>query len=431
MGAYDPQADEMLALEKAIAEFKFPYALSETSPEVRLPPFVPRLADYPAAISDGFKRAFTREALTRKRPAAQEWVIALSSLASSTKQCSVNGNHQYYSGLSQCPWCRVEGVIGTAIFGVKLTAVRDENFNLVAVWAEITSIVPSPEPLERLSPKVLKAQHSPDAALPGLIERRRRYRFGSIGVGLVSSGLAVSLLPKFLAVVASVVALMMGKGLWAKGAGLTASFQEAFKTAEARFEASEATFAKAAEAPSSYTQEKARLSSDKKAFDELGPQKAKRAKELENSRERKQRQHFLERFRIEDEKIPSIGPKNKLLLAAWNIEDAWDVEAGRLSQVKGFGPVKRKILLDWRFSKERQFRFDPSQPVDARDIHALNQEFQQKSVTLKKSLTAGPAVLRQALGVWQAQRRQMLTELNNSSHQLAQAQVNREALRVF
>lgn len=431
MGAYDPRADEMLALEKAIAEYKFPYALSETSPEVRLPPFVPRLSDYPAPISDGFKRAFTREGMTRKRPSAQEWVTALRSLASSTKQCSLNSNHQYYSGLNQCPWCRVEGVIGTAIFGVKLTAVRDDRFNLVAVWAEITSLEPSPEPLETLSPKVLSAQHTPDAAISPLLEKRRRFRTGSIGVVLVTSILAVSLLPKFLAIVAIVIALITGKGLWTKGAALTAPFQEAFKTAEAAFRAAEAALTKASLTPASYTQEKKRLSSDKKAFDELGPSKARRIKELEGSRERKQRQHFLEKFRIEDEKIPSIGPKNKMLLAAWNIEDAWDVEAGRLSQVKGFGPVKRKILLDWRFNKEQQFRFDPSQPVDPRDLHTIDQEFQAKSVALKKSLTAGPAVLRQAIGVWQAQRRQIVTELNVSANRLAQAQVNMEALRRF
>ncbi len=264
-----------------------------------------------------------------------------------------------------------------------------------------------------------------------MIEKRRKFRFGSIGVVLVTSVLAVSLLPKFLAIVAIVVALMIGKGLWTKGAALTASFQDAFKSAEASFEAAEAALTKAAEPPASYTQEKNRLSSDKKAFDELGPSKARRIKDLENSRERKQRQHFLERFRIEDEKIPSIGQKNKLLLAAWNIEDAWDVKAGRLSQVKGFGPVKRRVLLDWRFSKERQFRFDPSQPVDPRDLHALDQEFQAKSAALKQSLAAGPAVLRQALGVWQAQRRQVLTEVNSSAHLLAQAQVNKDALSRF
>ena len=79
---------DILALERAIAEYKFPYALKEPSPEVLLPPFVPRLTDYPANVGDLFKRAFTRESLSRGRPAAQEWIAVLTSLASATRQCS-------------------------------------------------------------------------------------------------------------------------------------------------------------------------------------------------------------------------------------------------------------------------------------------------------------------------------------------------------
>jgi hypothetical protein len=34
---------------------RFPYALSDNSPEARLPSYVPRLSDYPANIADLFK----------------------------------------------------------------------------------------------------------------------------------------------------------------------------------------------------------------------------------------------------------------------------------------------------------------------------------------------------------------------------------------
>jgi DNA-binding helix-hairpin-helix protein with protein kinase domain len=137
MGIYDSKQGDILALERAIAEYKFPYVLKEPSPEVLLPPFVPRLTDYPPNVGDLFKRAFTREALTRGRPAAQEWIAVLTSLASTTKQCSANPSHHYFSGLLSCPWCRVEGVVGAPIFGIRITEFRDENFNLIAVWAQI------------------------------------------------------------------------------------------------------------------------------------------------------------------------------------------------------------------------------------------------------------------------------------------------------
>ena len=259
MGAYDPKTDEILALERAIADYKFPYALNENSPEVRLPPFVPRLSDYPTVIGEHFKRAFTREALTRKRPSANEWVTALSGLASSTKQCSRNSNHHFYSGLAQCPWCRVEGVIGTAIFGVKFTAVRDENFNLIAIWAEITAVVPS----------------------PGILKQRRKFRFGSVGIVLVASVTAVAALPKVAAIVVIVIALMLARGLWTKGSAMVKPFRDDAVAAEAAFEVAESALNKAAETPTSFTQEKARLAKEKKDFEELGPLKARRLKELD------------------------------------------------------------------------------------------------------------------------------------------------------
>jgi DNA-binding helix-hairpin-helix protein with protein kinase domain len=139
----------------------------------------------------------------------------------------------------------------------------------------------------------------------------------------------------------------------------------------------------------------------------------------------------VERFRLEDERIPNIGDKNKQILYTWGILDASDVEESKIREIKGFGPVKIQSLLDWRQQKERQFRFDPLQPVDPRDLLALEQEITQKSTSMQSALKAGPATLRQSIGVWQAQRRQLLTNLVSSASQLARTQVDLNALRRF
>ncbi len=431
MGAYDPQANDMLSLEQAIAQYKFPYALGEQSPEVRLPPFAPRLSDYPGNVGDLFKRAFTREALQRGRPTAHDWVGALTSLGQATKVCRTNPNHHYFSGLSQCPWCRVEGVIGAAIFGIKVTTVRDENFNLIAIWAQIEAIRPITEALEKPDVQSLQAKFSPDLTIPDIVRRRRVFRIASLSMLILGSTTAAEMLAPFVAVLVIAAVLFFSKKVWNRGAVLAQQFYDKFSEAIDRFKQAEEAFDKTATVPASFNNEKQNLNARKKEYEGLSADKAARLKVLDGSRERKQRQHFLERFRIEDERIANIGPKNKLILAAWGIEDAWDVEEQKIAQIKGFGPVKKQALVDWRREKEQQFRFEPAQPIDPRDIHALDQEFSQKAIALKGTLNSGPDVLRQTVGVWQAQRRQALSALTASASRLAHARVNRDALRTF
>ncbi len=431
MGAYDLKANDMLSLDQAIAQYAFPYALNEQSPEVRLPPFAPRLSDYPVNVGELFKRAFTRESLQRGRPTAHDWVGVLSSLSKSTKVCGTNPNHHYFSGLSRCPWCRVEGVIGAAIFGIKVTAIRDENFNLIAVWAQIEAIRAVPEALEKPDVERLKTKFSPDPALETIVKRRRIFRVVSLSLLLFGSIAAVASLVPLAAVLVIVGILFASKKIWSKGASVAKPFYDRYADAATTYKQAENAFEQTAVVPASFNAGKQNLGVQRKQYEGLGADKIARMKILDASRERKQRQHFLERFRIEDERIANIGPKNKVILAAWGIEDAWDVDEQKIEHPEGFGPVKRQALVDWRREKERLFRFEPAQPVDPRDIHSLDQEFSQKASSLRTALNSGPELLKQSVGVWQAQRRQSLSVLTAAASGLAHAGVDRAALGVF
>jgi DNA-binding helix-hairpin-helix protein with protein kinase domain len=431
MGLYDPKNDEMISLDHAIGRYTFPYSLDQRSLEVKLPPFAPRLTDYPTAVGELFKQAFTRDALTRGRPSASQWVNTLTSLANSLKQCQGNPNHHFYSGLKDCPWCRMEGTLGTPIFGIKITVGHDVHFNLTSVWAEIDVVQPCAEQLAKPNIAMLASACSADPNISEIVRKRRLYRFGSLGILLASSLWAVTVLIPFGAIIAIVVALVIARKLWTKGGGPAQPFVDSYQGISQSYKDAEITFDRSETIPDSFMAEKQKLELAKAEFQQLGTEKAKRLAALQASRERKQRQHFLERFRIEDEKIPNIGPKYTMILRTWGIEDAWDIEKARISAIKGFGPVKISALLTWRRSKEAQFRFDPRQPVDPRDIHALEQEFTQKAQKLQTTLRLGPQSLRQVLGVWQAQRRQSAAKLHDLASHLAQAEVNRRALRVF
>ena len=431
MGMYDPKRDEMVSLDQAIGQYAFPYARDLHSQEVKLPLFVPRLADYPSSVTDLFKQAFTRDALTRGRPSATQWVGALTLLSGALRQCQGNPNHHFYNGLKECPWCRMEGVLGTPIFGIKITIFHDQGFSLVTIWAEVESIRAAPEVLAKPDLDLLTSKLIPDSGLPEIIRKRRKYRLGSLGIVIAVSVWAVAALAPLAAVIAIVVSLVIGHKLWTKGAAPAKPFLDAYQNASSGYKEAETTLDRSAETPGTFLAEKKRLETAKTEFQDLGPQKAKRLAALQSGRERKQRQHFLERFRIEDATISGIGPKNKLILRTWGVEDAWDIEIGKISSIKGFGPVKQQALLSWRQSKESQFRFDPSQPVDPRDIHALEQEFAQKTQTLQNTLRSGPQALKQTIGVWKAQRRQSAARLHSIANELAMTTVNRMALRTL
>jgi DNA-binding helix-hairpin-helix protein with protein kinase domain len=224
MGMYDPKSDEMVSLDQAIGQYAFPYAFDLCSPETKLPLFVPRLADYPSSVTELFKQAFTRDAITKGRPSATQWVGALTSLSSALRQCQGNPNHHFYNVLKECPWCRMEGVLGTPIFGIKITVFHDQGFNLITIWAEVESIRPTPETLAKPDLDLLTSKLVPDASLPEIIRKRRNYCLGSLGIVIAVSICSVVALAPLAAVIAIVVSLVIGHKLWVKGAAPSKPF---------------------------------------------------------------------------------------------------------------------------------------------------------------------------------------------------------------
>jgi DNA-binding helix-hairpin-helix protein with protein kinase domain len=94
------------------------------------PPSAPRLADFPPLISDLFIRAFTRAGANDNRASANEWIASLERLSKDLKQCEANRSHQFFNHLTAWPWCRVEGMVGTPMFGITLVIVGTEQFNI-------------------------------------------------------------------------------------------------------------------------------------------------------------------------------------------------------------------------------------------------------------------------------------------------------------
>ena len=325
----------------------------------------------------------------------------------------------------------MEGAVGFAIFGFKVTVIHDPTFNVATVWAEIEAIKPTADDLVRPIAHDIANQFSPDPTIPNLVRERRKFRVISLGIIIAASTMAVAFLQPIFAIFAIMAALGIGRHFWGKGSVVVKAFQDEFKEASSEHQKTETMFDALSKVPTAFSAEKQKLADAKTEFQNLGGMKAQKRAALEKNKKQRQLDLFLERFRLEDERLPMIGDKTKMMLYNAGILDASDVVAWKISAIKGFGPKKTDAVMAWRIEKERLFQFDPSRPVDSRDLIALDKEFAQKSAALQGVLTAGPQTLRQSLSVWKAQRLQGLVKLTVSTQRLAKASVNRNALRGF
>src|SRR3954471_14768895 len=106
-----------LSIEKAIAERRFAFSNNRSETLVDPPPASLLLSDLPESLGELFERAFRcKEADGSDRPGAREWGHELDLLLKRRKICSFDSAHIYFSGLDECPWCRIEDSGGPSFF---------------------------------------------------------------------------------------------------------------------------------------------------------------------------------------------------------------------------------------------------------------------------------------------------------------------------
>ena len=81
-------------------------------------------------VSPKMQQMFKRAFLTEDRPSATEWQGVLTELSGSLKTCSKQ--HHYYSGLSECPWCKgTDGEIPKSGGSVTGTGVDPSKYHVI------------------------------------------------------------------------------------------------------------------------------------------------------------------------------------------------------------------------------------------------------------------------------------------------------------
>jgi len=167
-GVYAGKED--MPLERSISEFRFAYGRNSSLKSISPPPNSVGLSVVPSNVAALFENAFS-EAGARPdgRPPAGDWWDAFEALEKKIRRCSADSVHSYYSGLSACPWCRLEESSGLLLF---LSADRISKIDPGREWQKVEAIAP-PGPLPQLSPS--NFPHRPVPVSPA-VERSLGFR---------------------------------------------------------------------------------------------------------------------------------------------------------------------------------------------------------------------------------------------------------------
>ncbi len=410
--------------ERFIAENLFAYGANRRMFGMERPPGTISLEAMGPAIAAQFELAFAPPANGRHRPHAISWANGLTALEASLRVCPAASWHHYPAALSSCPWCAVESQTGARLFGHRISVgTAAEALDLKALLEAIEA-VPAPGPDQAL-PSERPWSPPPGTKLPSSFAKDARRALSLIvtAAGLYAWMARVHHGGVFLGILAGILAFT----IWPMFSPQErAAADRAVAAARAEWEStlrrwrSEATRER-------FEQRKTNLKRACSELDGIPRERQRRVAQLEGEREKRQRQRYLDRFRIDRASIPGIGPGRTAMLASYGVETAADVTRSNILQIPGFGEKRTGDLVHWRQMHESGFRFNAGEPVDKRDIDALDRELETKRQKLLATVAQGPTSLQGMAREVQAARIRLMPILERSWSELRVEEARRKA----
>lgn len=394
-------------LEECIVKLQFAHtrrAAIQFSP----PPHSLPLNSLPGSLADLFERAF----LTDKRPSASDWHRELGTLR--FQKCQ--WGHTFSRHQSDCPWCVIWNSGGPNFF-VALASVDRGGTSAGDIERLLREIERAGEPLlddasvqlSAMSPLVclipaidtLKADIPQPRPFPASLKPERI----EFIVGWLMLGAAVLL--SFAAPSGLILWLLLGafgfgyvSGGYAnpkyaaeverrrKGVGeVYHSIEKHLATMKADNSAAHRAFQQqqktlASDIRSRQAQVSAKFKEGRDALKIKVAQLLLRYQALPGRRdgmrreraEKSQLEEFLSRIRVNERRIPQIGPARSALLAQFGIITAWDVEG--MSNISGLGQGVVELRL-WVARLKQRFRFDSSRRLSDSSEQEIRRDFQK------------------------------------------------------
>lgn len=117
------------------------------------------------------------------------------------------------------------------------------------------------------------------------------------------------------------------------------------------------------------------------------PQKEKEALlDLEQNKRDVQLQEYLDRQLIDNAHILLIGRKEKMILASYGIETAWDIRSLGIVGIPGIDRIHLVKLLEWEHSVAQKFVYNTRQPIDPKVIQQVKNDFERRRRELEMEL---------------------------------------------
>jgi DNA-binding helix-hairpin-helix protein with protein kinase domain len=400
-----------MPLEQAIQEHRFAYGRSAAAVQMAPPPGALPLTVLPPELAELFERALARDSdRDGARPTAAEWQAALPSFEKGLRTCSVDPGHKVTVHLAACPWCAIVEAGGPNFFlgvagGGTLFDLDGAFLSRISERIERVPFRPFARP--RLVPPA--GPSGAPVARGAAWGRRIAKLFSGIAPGMFGLWI-VSICFGHTWWICLVAAIVCGL------ASLVLRFSAAVAVGMRRMQAVENARAELGAAVAEWQQVAAWYRAEfprlKKKLKKLRDdyRKLPQQYELERpDRERNKEAYFCDQFLrgcfISDHDIDRIGPSRKVLLASYGIETAYDVDAERVSAIRGMGPVLTGNLLAWKKKMAAQFKYDPRAAVPEAELRALVLKYRRLEEGLRAQLQRGAAELEALAGRTEEQLR--------------------------
>jgi DNA-binding helix-hairpin-helix protein with protein kinase domain len=371
-GRYHGPGD--LSIEKAIAERRFAFSKNRSETLVEPPPASLLMEDLPAGIGSLFESAF-RVPEGGQRPSPMDWINQLDNLIKRRKICKFDQTHVYSLDAAECPWCRIEDAGGPAFFVAsgamttisadRLAVLDDKIFMLEPV--EFPELAPRQTALPSM-PSVRGVKERPKLGASDYISALLIGSWATAIFGAAFGGTYAAwlLLAGTVLSVLSAVAMMLAKDSRSRRktvkdylsrlAVLRDALAQRGQRIEVQHRQREVAFTRAND------DLKAEMENYRTAEDNL-------QSVLVRYRE-SQRADFLRGFLIRDyyRKISGLTPSQVVMLEAFSVESANEVEQIRLYGIPSIDPETVMELLQWRTEVERQFTFKPDHGITLQDV---------------------------------------------------------------
>lgn len=163
-------------------------------------------------------------------------------------------------------------------------------------------------------------------------------------------------------------------------------------------------------------------------FDTLAVREQKDLAALRSKAEQRQRTAYLEKFYIELAVLPGVGPAKRAGLQSFGIETAAEINARKIKQIRGFGEQITQVLMDWRESHERNFRFNPATAITPADTQLVKHAVRKRAAEISALMMQGLKDIRKGPEVRDAALRRHLKTVQQAANELAQAEADCKAL---